>query len=82
MPLNPCSVYPWWRGQVREVFSECEKVIGKKIPLKETARRPGDPAVLVADSMKAKTVLGWEPKHTLADSIRTAYEWEKKRRGL
>lgn len=67
---------------VREVFSECEKVIGKKIPLKETARRPGDPAVLVADSMKAKKVLGWEPKHTLADSIRTAYEWEKKRRGL
>ena len=67
---------------VREVFSECEKVIGKKIPLKETARRPGDPAVLVADSTKAKKVLGWEPKHTLADSIRTAYEWEKKRRGL
>lgn len=67
---------------VREVFSECEKVIGKKIPLKETARRPGDPAVLVADSTKAKKVLGWEPNHTLADSIRTAYEWEKKRRGL
>lgn len=67
---------------VREVFSECEKVIGKKIPLKETARRPGDPAVLIADSAKAKKVLGWEPKHTLSDSIRTAYEWEKKRRGL
>lgn len=67
---------------VREVFSECEKVIGKKISLKETDRRPGDPAVLVADSTKAKRILGWEPKRTLADSIRTAYEWEKKRRNF
>lgn len=67
---------------VREVFNECEKIIGKNIPLKETDRRPGDPAVLIADSTKAKKILGWKPKRTLADSIRTAYEWERKRRAL
>ena len=67
---------------VKEVFAECERITGMKIPVKLEGRRPGDPAVLVADNNKAKTVLGWEPKRTLADSIRTAYAWERKRRGL
>lgn len=67
---------------VKEVFSECEKIIGKSISLNVCGRRPGDPASLVADNKKAKTVLGWEPKRSLSDSIRTAYEWEKKRHGI
>lgn len=67
---------------VKEVFAECERITGKKIPLKVCGRRPGDPAVLVADNRKAKEVLGWDPRHTLADSIRTAYIWEKKVRGI
>lgn len=67
---------------VREIFSECERIIGKRIPLKETARRPGDPDILIADSTKARSILGWKPKRTLTDSICTAYEWEKKRRNL
>ena len=67
---------------VKEVFAECERITGKKIPLKVCGRRPGDPAVLVADNRKAKEVLGWNPRRTLADSIRTAYMWEKKVRGI
>lgn len=67
---------------VKEVFDECERITGKKIPFSVEGRRPGDPAVLVADNTKAKTILGWEPRRSLADSIRTAYEWEKKRRGI
>ncbi len=67
---------------VKEVFNACERVTGKKIPLKIEGRRPGDPAVLVADNSKAKRVLGWEPRRTLEDSIRTAYAWERKKRGL
>ena len=63
---------------VKEVFSECESITGKKIPLKVMPRRPGDPAVLVADNSKAKMVLGWEPGCSLKDSIETAYAWEKK----
>lgn len=65
---------------VREVFNACEKVTGVDIPMVVEGRRPGDPAILVADNRKAKSVLGWEPKRTLEDSIRTAYDWEKKRR--
>jgi len=65
---------------VKEVFDSCERVTGKTIPLKVCGRRPGDPAILIADNKKAKEVLGWEPKRTLDDSIRTAYEWEKSRK--
>lgn len=63
---------------VKEVFSMCEKVTGKKIPVEIKPRRAGDPAVLVADNTKAKEVLGWTPNKTLEDSIKTAYEWEQK----
>ena len=61
---------------VKEVFAECERVTGKTIPVNVAGRRPGDPAVLIADNTKAKKVLGWEPKRTLAHSIETAYRWE------
>lgn len=63
---------------VKEVFDACERITGKKIPLKVCGRRPGDPAVLVACNDKAREVLGWEPKRTLDDSIRTAYAWESR----
>ena len=67
---------------VKEVFDECRKVTGMDIRYQVKGRRPGDPAVLVSDSTKAKDILGWEPRRTLNDSIRTAYEWEKKRQGF
>jgi UDP-glucose 4-epimerase len=39
-------------------------------------RRPGDPAVLVADSSKARAELGWKPKYPDIDSIvGSAWNW-------
>ncbi|MBR4181888.1 MAG: UDP-glucose 4-epimerase GalE [Candidatus Methanomethylophilaceae archaeon] len=67
---------------VKEVFAACEKVTGMRIPIRVEGRRPGDPATLVADNKKARKVLGWEPRRSLEDSIRTAYAWERKKRGL
>ena len=67
---------------VKEVLSECERVVGKTISPIIRGRRPGDPASLVADNTKAMKVLGWSPKRSLSDSISTAYEWEKKRHGF
>jgi UDP-glucose 4-epimerase len=67
---------------VKEVFAACEKVTGMKIPIRIEGRRPGDPVTLVADNKKAKKVLGWEPRRSLEDSIRTAYAWERKKRRL
>ena len=67
---------------VKEIISECEKVIGKRIRINVCGRRQGDPISLVADNDKAKRVLGWEINHSLKDGIHTALRWEKKRRGL
>ena len=64
-------------SSVKEVFSECEDVTGRKIKVEMNPRREGDPAVLVADNSKAKEILGWTPRKTLQQSIFTAYEWEK-----
>lgn len=69
---------------VREVIEAVEKVTGKKVPLVESPRRPGDPARLVADSTKAKNVLGFEAtppgteKAYLENIIRTAWQWESR----
>ena len=60
---------------VREVFSICEKVTDKKIPVNMMPRREGDPASLVADNTKAKSVLGWDAKRTLEDSVCSAYDY-------
>lgn len=67
---------------VQEVFDVCEQVIGKNIPVKKMPRREGDPAILVADNTKAKNELGWEPKNSFEHSVKTAYEWEIKLKGV
>ena len=41
--------------------------------------RPGDPAYLVADTDKAKTILGWEPTQSSIDNVvATAVQWYNK----
>lgn len=38
----------------------------------------GDPAILIASSDKAKTVLGWKPEHAdLEEIISSAWNWHK-----
>ena len=63
---------------VKEVFDTCEKVLKCKISRKICDRRAGDPASLVASNKKAREILGWTSKRSLEDSIRSAYEWNKK----
>ena len=48
-------------------------------PIDEGPRRPGDPAVLVADSRRLKALLGWTPRHDDLDYIvATAWRWEQR----
>ena len=42
---------------VREVVEICRRVTGREIPVREAPRRPGDPAILVADPSKAERCL-------------------------
>ena len=67
-------------NSVKEVFDLCEKITGKKINLNIEKRREGDPATLIAKNKKAKEILGWEPRKTLYDSIKSAWEYEKSRK--
>ena len=68
---------------VREVVEICRRVTGREIPVREAPRRPGDPAVLVADPSKAMRELGWRPRFTeLAPIVGTAWAWLQKRRNL
>ncbi len=63
---------------VKKVFEVCQKVIGKEIPVEMAPRRSGDPAKLYANADKIKSILGWQPAHTLQESVSSAYMWEKK----
>ena len=66
-------------NSVREVFERCETVLGTRIDIEVVGRRPGDPAVLVADNSNAGRILNWTVSRTLDDSIRTAFGWMKKK---
>jgi UDP-glucose 4-epimerase len=52
-----------------EVLQSIREVTGKDLSVRVTARRPGDPAVLVASNERARRVLSWEPTHSGLDEI-------------
>jgi UDP-glucose 4-epimerase len=62
---------------VMEIIDACEAVTGKKVPWEAAPRRPGDPPALVADPTKLRSRLGWEPRHTIRDTIATAWRWHE-----
>ena len=63
---------------VREVIKAAEEISGKKAPVRESARRPGDPPVLVASSEKIQRELGWNPRYTnLRAIMETAWKWHQ-----
>jgi UDP-glucose 4-epimerase len=66
-------------SSVKEVLSVCEQITGKKIKTQICGPRDGDPETLIADSRKAEEILGWVPKRSLRDSVKTAYEWHRKK---
>jgi len=64
---------------VHEVIQTVEQATGLQVPVKHLPRRPGDPAVLVADSTLARQTLGWTPQYgDLQDIIRHAWQWHRK----
>lgn len=64
---------------VAEVIKTVEHITDKKLKIKVSPKRPGDPSILVADGSRAKSVLGWQPKYTdLRDIISHAWNWEQK----
>ena len=64
---------------VRQVIESARQVTGKAIKAVEAARRPGDPAVLVASSDKIRRELNWRPKYPDLEAIvSSAWDWLQK----
>jgi len=54
---------------VREMLESARAVTGRPIPAAVGPRRSGDPARLVASSVEARRVLGWEARRSGAESL-------------
>ena len=64
---------------VLEVISAVERAGGRRLAVRDGPRRPGDPAVIVAEAQRARTVLGWRPQLDDLDQIvASAIAWEEK----
>ena len=76
---DQCRIYNLGNGEGfsnREIIETAERVTGKTLKMVEEARRPGDPAQLVASSQKIKDELGWKPEYDSLDTIiETAWRW-------
>lgn len=70
-----------WGFTVKEVVAEAESVLGFPIAKNIEARRPGDPAKLVANSERARKTLNFNPRSdALRSIVQSAFAWEKKKR--
>jgi UDP-glucose 4-epimerase len=64
---------------VLEVIRAVEKAHGGTVKANLVARRPGDPAAIVAGADRIRSILGWKPKHDDLDVIvSSALAWEKR----
>jgi len=64
-------------SSVLEVVNQVKKFTGVEIPIEKANTRLGDDAKKIADIKKAKEVLGWEPKRTIKDSVKSLLIWYK-----
>lgn len=64
-------------NSVREVITAVERACGHAVPHRIVPRRPGDIAMMVADSSALKARFGWTPRHASLDEIvSSALKWE------
>jgi len=64
---------------MKQVIDTAAQVTGLPVPVQYGPRRAGDPAQLVADATRARSVLGWQPKFAALETIvRNVWAWELK----
>jgi UDP-glucose 4-epimerase len=64
---------------VRQVIDVCAEVTGIEIEVDVTARRPGDPAVLIASAERIASELGWRADRDLRAIAADAWEFTQAR---
>jgi UDP-glucose-4-epimerase GalE len=63
-------------SSVREVLAAVGRAVGRPVPSRSAARRPGDPAVLYASAARIRADLGWVPQRASLDTIVSdAWRW-------
>ena len=68
---------------VREVLDTVKRASGVDFKVATSARRPGDPAAIVADSARLRALLGWTPQFDdLQTIVDHALKWERRRAGV
>jgi len=64
---------------VLDVIAAVKHAAGVDFRVERAARRPGDPAAIVAKSDRIRTMLGWQPQYDdLATIVAHALAWERK----
>ena len=59
---------------VSQVIKAAAQTLGRDIPIEVTARRAGDPKILVADIAKAERILKWKPTRDINAMVSDAWE--------
>ncbi len=62
-------------NSVLEIVDKVADVTGKKFEIGKAEPRQGEYAKMIASTRKAKDILGWAPKRTLEDSIKSLVVW-------
>jgi UDP-arabinose 4-epimerase len=66
-------------NSVKDAITAVERASNLKVPVNYAPRRAGDPAHLVADNSKAKSLLGFNPKYLdFEKSMLTALRWHQR----
>ena len=67
---------------VLEIVQAFERVTNVSLRYTIGERREGDVVETYADTTKINRTLGWQASKTLDDALRSAWNWEKKLRGI
>lgn len=78
--VSACEVFNLGTGKgytVLEAIKAFETVSGTSLNYRIGPRRAGDVVAIYANNDKARIFLGWEPRYTLEEMMRTAWNWEQ-----
>ncbi len=65
-------------NSVLEIVNKVQGLCDVSFDLKQGEARKGEYAKMIADISKAKKILGWKPKRSIEDSIKSLIKWYKR----
>ncbi len=61
---------------VREMVAAFSRAVGRDLPVRVVARRPGDIAEMRADTRRAEAALGWKAEYGIDDMAQSLWRWQ------